>query len=44
MADVLTDSAQLLAEQEAYDLGEAIRAVDAAHPAEPVDNSLNIQS
>lgn len=34
VADVLADSAQLLAEQDAYDLGEAIRAVDAAYTPE----------
>lgn len=34
VADVLADSAQLLAEQDAYDLGEAIRAVDATYTPE----------
>lgn len=34
VADVLADSAQLLAEQEAYDLGEAIRTVDATYTQE----------
>ena len=34
VADVLADSAQLLAEQDAYDLGEAIRTVDATYTPE----------
>ena len=34
VADVLADSAQLLAEQDAYDLGEAIRTVDATYTQE----------
>ncbi|WP_237186367.1 hypothetical protein [Rothia nasimurium] len=34
VADVLADSAQLLAEQDAYDLREAIRTVDATYTPE----------
>ncbi|MGH1977324.1 hypothetical protein [Rothia sp. L_38] len=34
VADVLADSAQLLAGQDAYDLGEAIRTVDATYTPE----------
>lgn len=34
VADVLADSAQLLAEQDAYDLGEAIQTVDAIYTPE----------
>lgn len=34
VTDVLADSAQLLAEQDAYDLGEAIRTVDATYTPE----------